>query len=109
MGLWDSSTSVDREKKALEEKQRAIQRQIQELHQKVHHLSQNQSEEKPTPFQEEEEIRPLEGHHRLPKRKKNPTPSLRTHQNRDRNLFFLFMGVFIFFLYLIFRLWNAAP
>ncbi len=106
MGLWDSTHSVDREKKALDEKHREIQRQIQELQQKVQNLSQNHSEEKAPLFQEEE-IRPLEGHHRLPTRKKEPSPSLRTHQHRDRNLFFIFMGVFTFFLYLIYRFWSS--
>ena len=107
MGLWDSSSSVDREKKALEEKQKELQRQIQTLHQQVHHLSQNSNDPKPPPFQEEE-IRPLDGHHPLHTRKKELSPSLRSHQNRDRNLFFLFMAVFLFILYLIFHLWRST-
>ncbi|MES2309913.1 MAG: hypothetical protein V4507_13750 [Verrucomicrobiota bacterium] len=105
MGLWNSPSSVDREKLALEEKQKEIQRQIQALHSQVHNLSQNKSDPKPPAFQEEE-IRPLEGHHPYHSRKKEASPSLRSHQNRDRNFFFLFMGVFGFFIYLILHFWK---
>lgn len=103
MGIWKNNPSIDTENKALDKKREAIQQEIEALRNKVQILSDTKPSSTKAVSLDTEEIRPLEGHHPFHPRKKDPSPSLRSHQNRDRNLFFILMGVFIFLVFFIIR------
>lgn len=103
MGLWKNNPSIDREKENLDKKRLALEEEIRALRNRVESLSQSEPSSPAPQKIEPEEILPLEGHHPFHPRKKDPSPTLRSHQNRDRNLFFLFMGLFIFLILFIIR------